>query len=153
VDSVQIRLAELSDIHCLLPLFESYRAFYGKVADREGSLQFLEARLRNGESTIYLAFVSNKIAGFVQLFKSFSSTRLNELWILNDLYTLREFRNQKVGAALINIAKELVVRSNACGMILETQKSNEIGNHLYPSQGFELMDDVNHYFWNNKNFK
>ena len=50
-------------------------------------------------------------------------------------------------AALIDKAKELVKDSNACGMMLETEKSNKIGNNLYPETGFKKNDLSNFYEW------
>jgi ribosomal protein S18 acetylase RimI-like enzyme len=51
---------------------------------------------------------------------------------------------------LIDKAKELVEKSGACGMYLETEKSNLVGNNLYPKAGFELNNDSNFYEWNCK---
>ncbi|GIR99520.1 MAG: hypothetical protein CM15mP102_03410 [Flavobacteriales bacterium] len=48
---------------------------------------------------------------------------------------------------LIEKSKELVVESKACGMMLETEKSNIIGNKLYPSSGFKKNELCNFYEW------
>ena len=40
---------------------------------------------------------------------------------------------------LIESAKELCIETKACGILLETDKTNEIGNQLYPSCGFEQL--------------
>ncbi|MGO4710808.1 GNAT family N-acetyltransferase [Chryseobacterium sp. 2TAF14] len=51
---------------------------------------------------------------------------------------------------LIEASKELAKSTDAAGVLLETGKSNEIGNRLYPSCGFEIYDEVNFYEWTNK---
>jgi len=43
--------------------------------------------------------------------------------------------------------KPLVLETKACGMFLETEKSNLIGNTLYPKTGFVLNTDSNYYEW------
>lgn len=147
--AIQIKeLNSREQIDDLLPLFEAYRRFYRKDPSKF-SLPFLVERFRNRESVVYLAYDSSKAVGFVQLFRSFSSTRLASLWILNDLYTLQEYRNQAIGKQLIERCKQLCLDSGSVGIILETEKNNLPGNHLYPLVGFKLMDEVNHYFWRN----
>jgi len=49
---------------------------------------------------------------------------------------------------LIEKAKNLVEMSDAFGLFLETEKSNLIGNNLYPKAGFKLNEDSNFYEWN-----
>ena len=88
-----------------------------------------------------------KLAGFVQLYPLFSSTRMKKLWLLNDLFVNSKFRKKGVSIGLIEKAKELVIKSNACGMFLETEKSNLVGNNLYPKTGFALNKDSNFYEW------
>ena len=75
---------------------------------------------------------------------------MKKLWLLNDLFVKTEYRGKGISIGLINKAKELVEQSNACGMFLETGKSNFIGNNLYPKTGFELNKGSNFYEWNIK---
>ena len=88
-----------------------------------------------------------KAVGFVQLYPSFSSTRMKRFWILNDLFVSPDFRGQGFSRELIESAKDLCRRTDACAMLLETSVTNDIGNSLYPSAGFELRDDANFYEW------
>ena len=56
--------------------------FYHKQSDLDAAKDFLEARIENNESVIYIA--TNELdhfVGFVQLFPSFSSTRMKRFWI------------------------------------------------------------------------
>lgn len=106
-------------------------------------------RIVNKDSAIFVA--ENKegnLVGFLQLYPLFSSTRMKRLWLLNDLFVNPEYRSKGISIGLINKAKELVKNSKACGMILETEKSNLIGNNLYPKVGFELNRDYQTYEWN-----
>lgn len=110
----------------------------------------MKERILNNESQIFVSFDDTGVmTGFVQIYPIFSSTRMKRLWILNDLFVHHDFRGKGISKALIDKAKELCVSSNSCGMILETAKSNLIGNALYPSTSFELDKDHNYYYWDN----
>ena len=144
---MRIREAKKSDLDQLSILFDSYRMFYGKESDIDISKKFLESRLSNKDSKVFICEVNNVIIGFVQLYPLFSSTRVSKYWLLNDLFVGSEHRGKGYSKLLINKAKELVKDSNACGMMLETEKSNKIGNNLYPKTGFKINDLSNFYEW------
>lgn len=140
--------ATINDLQTLAPLFDAYRQFYDKKSDVEGAKEFLLERIANNESVIYLAFDEKENAvGFVQLYPLFSSTRMKRFWMLNDLFVSPEFRGQGFSRELIDQAKKLCRKTDACAMLLETSVTNEIGNSLYPSAGFILRDDANFYEW------
>ena len=127
----------------------SYRMFYQKTSAIQSAKTFLEDRISNKDSEIFVAQnTTNKLVGFVQLYPLFSSTRMKKFWLLNDLFVHPEFRGNGISIGLIQKAKDLVLESKACGMYLETEKSNLIGNALYPKTGFELNTSVNFYEWN-----
>jgi GNAT superfamily N-acetyltransferase len=142
-----IRTTTPSDLARLTELFNAYREFYGKEADVKGARQFLESRLQNNDSTIFVADNKETLTGFVQLYPLFSSTRMKKLWLLNDLFVDPVFRGQGISVGLIDRAKELCRESGACGMFLETAQSNSIGNQLYPRAGFTLNAEHNFYDW------
>jgi GNAT superfamily N-acetyltransferase len=73
---------------------------------------------------------------------------MKKLWLLNDLFVDPSFRGQRISIDLIDVAKKLCRDSGACGMYLETARSNDIGNQLYPRAGFTLNADHNFYDWN-----
>lgn len=146
-----IRQVTINDLEIVAPLFDAYRQFYDKKSDVEGAKEFLLERIANNESVIYLAFDEKENAvGFVQLYPLFSSTRMKRFWILNDLFVSPEFRGQGFSRKLIEEAKNLCRKTNACAMLLETSVTNGIGNSLYPSAGFQLRDDANFYEWETK---
>jgi len=145
---MKYRKATPEDVDSLSELFDSYRKFYGKVTDLEGAKTFLKNRISNADSEIFV--VENhatQLVGFVQLYPLFSSTRMKKYWLLNDLFVHPDFRGKGISIGLIDKAKALVKASKACGMYLETEKSNLIGNHLYPKTGFELNTECNFYEW------
>lgn len=144
---MNIREVKTSDLDQLSILFNSYRIFYGKESNIDISKKFLESRISNKDSKMFICEVNNILTGFVQLYPLFSSVRVSKYWLLNDLFIDSEFRGKGYSKLLIDRAKELVLESLACGMMLETEKSNKIGNSLYPKTGFKINDLSNFYEW------
>ena len=144
---MKVREAKLSDLKNLSVLFNSYRMFYGKKFDLEGAEEFLRSRIEKKDSKIFVCDFNNELSGFVQLYPLFSSTRVSKYWLLNDLYVDVNKRGKGFSKLLIERSKELVIESKACGMMLETEKSNDIGNKLYPSTGFKKNELSNFYEW------
>ena len=145
---MNIRRANIEDIPQLAALFDAYRVFYEKASDIEQAEIFLSERIHKNESVIFVAEnEAHMLTGFVQLYPLFSSTRMKRFWLLNDLFVASEQRGKGISVALIDAAKELCQTSGSCGMMLETAKSNLIGNNLYPKTGFELDEAHNYYSW------
>ena len=143
-----IKKATLKDITVIAPLFDAYRQFYKKPSDLEGGHTFLKERLKNKESVIYLVSdAEGTAAGFTQLYPFFSSTRMKRVWLLNDLYVHSDHRKKGVAQQLIQAAKELAEKTNAAGVMLETELTNVPGNALYPKVGFKLNTESHFYFW------
>ena len=143
------RKATINDINQLTQLFNDYRVFYKKEANLNEAQQFLTERIKNNESVIFVAENEvQQLTGFVQLYPLFSSTRMKKLWLLNDLFVNPDFRSKGTSIGLIEKAKGLVKETKACGLSLETDKANIIGNNLYPKTGFTLNEGANFYEWN-----
>lgn len=144
------RKADIQDLAQLAELFDQYRIFYHKDSDIPAAEKFLNERIENNDSEIFVAEKEGVLVGFVQLYPLFSSTRMKRYWLLNDLYVNENHRGNGYSKKLIEKAKELAKSTNACGILLETGKSNDIGNKLYPGCGFEIYNEVNFYEWTNK---
>ena len=147
---MKIRQFETGDLEQLVELFDSYRVFYHKESDKPSAKIFLSERLQHGDSQIYVCENNEeKLVGFIQLYPLFSSTRMKKLWLLNDLFVNSDHRGQGISRKLIKRSKKLAQETAACGLFLETDKSNLIGNNLYSKTGFKLNKGSNFYEWNN----
>jgi GNAT superfamily N-acetyltransferase len=143
-----IREANLKDIEELAQLFDEYRVFYKKSTDLKGAIDFLTKRIANSESKIFIILGGDgRMAGFVQLYPIFSSKRMKRLWLLNDLYVREVDRGKGFSKILIDKSKELARSTNACGLLLETSKSNSVSNNLYVDTGFNLSTGEYFYTW------
>jgi GNAT superfamily N-acetyltransferase len=148
---ISIRIINKNDIGQIALLFDAYRVFYDKKSDVESAKTFLLDRIENKESTIFVAEnEDNRLVGFVQLYPLFSSTRMKKLLLLNDLYINEDYRGKGISVQLIDACKAFCRTTNACGLMLETAKSNAVGNKLYPKTNFVLDNDHNYYSWDNE---
>ncbi len=145
--NIEILSGSEANLELLLPLFDAYRVFYRKAPELAAAKDFLRERLRKKESEIFIAKWEGRTAGFVQLYPLFSSTRMKRLWLLNDLYVSPEFRRKGISLALIVRCKKLCEETRACGLILETEKSNAAGRILYPKAGFKIDEYHDYYSW------
>jgi GNAT superfamily N-acetyltransferase len=138
------------DIEGLAVLFDEYRVFYRMDSDLVGAVRFLSERFSQSESVVFIAEDEGIMAGFVQLYPVFSSTRMQRLWLLNDLYVTVACRGKGISKALLEASADFNRISGACGLFLETEKTNLVANQLYRAKGWEQDDEHNYYFLRTK---
>ena len=136
---VETRIVRASETHIpeISRLFDLYRQFYQCESDLELAIEFIDPRIRNSESTIFVALTAaDKGAGFVQLYPSFCSVEAVKIQILYDLYVDAEFRKQGLGRQLMEQATRYARESGAARLDLLTAKDNFPGQGLYESLGY-----------------
>ncbi|MGX5730718.1 N-acetyltransferase family protein [Pseudoxanthomonas beigongshangi] len=138
--SITVRRATLADAEAVAPLFDLYRQFYEQAPDAALAQRFINERLAGDESVIFLAADGDRLMGFTQLFPSFSSVRAVRIWVLNDLYVVREARRQGVARALLDAAAAFGRSSGAARLELETDHDNRSAQALYRHLGWEPYD-------------
>ena len=117
-------------------LFDQYRQFYEQPADPGLARQFINDRLRNEESIIFLAKQNGQAVGFTQLYPSFCSVAASKIMILYDLFVASGARRHGVGEALMNKATEYAKHCSAARLDLLTEKTNLPGQSLYEKLGY-----------------
>ena len=147
MDRITVRRALPSDVDFLVTLFEGYRAFYQCAPNPSAARAFLEQRLRNGDSTIFIAVDDAKRtgAGFVQLYPVFSSLQMKRAWILNDLFVSPSYRGQHLSRRLMDAARTLAEETGAAYLTLETARDNTTAQRLYESLGYRADEHFLHY--------
>jgi len=144
---MRIQAATAVDLEELAALFAGYLAFYRVDKPLAAVQAFLAARLSRGDSSIFIARDERGQAqGFVQLYPLFASLALEPSWLLSDLYVTETVRRQGFGEALMNAARDHAETSGACGLQLETAKSNLPGQALYERLGY-VRDEVFYTYW------
>jgi len=129
------------------PLFDAYRAFYGRASDPAESAAFLKERLNKEESVVFLAYEGEAAIGFMQLYPSFSSLSLRKTWILNDLFVAPLHRGKGAASRLIETAFDWTRKTGAKGLALSTARDNAAAQRLYESLGFRRDELFLTYEW------
>ena len=135
-----VRQATIHDLAQLVPLFDGYRQFYGRVSDLRAASEFLLARFYNDESTVFIAHEDERAIGFTQLYPSFSSISLARIFILNDLFVHEQSRRKGVASALMSAAVQFATALGAARLSLSTAITNDAAQALYQSAGWKRDD-------------
>jgi len=132
--------------HLVFELFDQYRIFYKQQSDIERAKAFIQARLDNCESIIFVALSNDKTPiGFTQLYPKYSSARTVKNWILNDLFVQKDHRKQGVGESLIKTAMNFGRENNAQFVELSTAVDNYVAQKLYEQIGFKRLTPDNEF--------
>jgi len=140
---MKIYRATLNELDDTAILFDKYRQFYEQAPDYDGCRAYLQARLENDESVIFVAqddVVQEdkcKLVGFTQLYHTFCSVARTPIIQLYDLFVDPEARRQGVGRALMNQATAYAKESGASRLQLETGIENTQAQALYEALGYE----------------
>lgn len=129
--------AQALQLEAVAALFNAYRQFYGQPDDLGKARAFVAERMAKQESTIFLALLDDKAAGFVQLYASFCSVEASPIWILYDLYVAESARQSGVGRALMGQARQLATETGASRIDLSTATDNRAAQKLYESLGYQ----------------
>ncbi|CAG9614726.1 hypothetical protein BACCIP111899_03959 [Bacillus rhizoplanae] len=142
---MKIYQASMEDLQGVAPLFNEYRMFYRQDSNIEEAEQFLRERLERKESIIFVAVEDGKYVGFTQLYPSFSSISMKELWILNDLFVQKDVRGTGIGKELLKAAKQFGLETGAKGLKLQTEVDNVTAQRLYVENGYIRDSRYFHY--------
>ncbi|QQE79132.1 GNAT family N-acetyltransferase [Alicyclobacillus sp. SO9] len=149
---MEIRQAVLEDADQLAAIFNAYRSHFGGKSDVSASMEFLKDRMMSADSVIFYAYDERSdeqsairaVTGFAQLYPSFSSVTLENLWILNDLYVTETTRGQGVGRLLLHHVLHFAHERSSKGVILETTPENTRAQAFYKRNRF-VRDKAHHF--------
>ena len=131
-----VRPIERGDQAAWRPLWDGYNAFYG----RSGATTLPESitaatweRFFDPAEPVHalVAVQGGRIVGLAHYLFHRSTTRLNEVCYLNDLFTVPELRGQGVGRALIEAVYERARALGSPRVYWSTQTTNSAGRALY----------------------
>ncbi len=142
---MQVVLGAAEHLDGLSVLFDQYRVFYQQTSDLKSAKKFLDERLQNHDSVIFVANDQGDLVGFTQLYPSFSSVSMKRVWILNDLFVREEHRNKGVARLLMEAAENYAKQSRAVRIVLATHILNSAAQELYQSRGYLKDEEFYHY--------
>ena len=136
MNRIQIRRADIHDLGLITPLFDLYRQFYEQASDLVSAKSFLQQRIRQNESVIFLAFDGADAVGFTQLYPGFSSVSMARTFLLNDLYVVSSHRRHGVGSLLLEAAVAHAKSEQAVRISLTTNVANTTAQAVYEGQAW-----------------
>ncbi|WP_417888135.1 GNAT family N-acetyltransferase [Zunongwangia sp.] len=142
-----IRKATHTDIPSLVILMNNFRKFYQQESNTEEVKSFLKERMDKGNSVIFVAILEDKLVGYTQLFPSFSTIKLEKIWILNDLFISEKFRGLGVASQLLTRVLKFSQETHRHQVWLLTGNDNKSAQHLYRKIGF-TNTKFKHYVYN-----
>ena len=142
---MKVRKAELTDLAALSVLFDGYRQFYDQASNVTACLKFMQQRLQQQDSVIFVVEDKEQLLGFTQLYPFFSSVRMKRIYILNDLFVSAEGRRRGVGEALMQQAEKFGREDGAAYLVLQTGRKNHQAQALYEKLRW-VQDSYTHYY-------
>jgi ribosomal protein S18 acetylase RimI-like enzyme len=125
-------------------LVDDYRVHYRAQSDLDRTERWLRGTASRAQMHCYLASVpAHDVAvGVALVFPSSMTVRLDELWVLRDLYVASGHRGQGVGRALVTRVLDDARAAGVPRISLQTESDNDAARALYRSLGFIAPEGV-----------
>jgi len=119
----------------VLPLIREYQEFYkvSEISDDRNSEFFAQFSESSPVGCQFIYREAGNVVGFVTVYFSFTSTITAKVAILNDLYTLPNYRGKGIGRQLIEHCRRYAAASGAARLQWVTAPDNEQAQKLYDS--------------------
>lgn len=133
---ITIRPIQPADLDGWRPLWDGYNAFYGRSGATALPEQITAAtwqRFFDDSEPVHalVAEQAGRIVGFVHCIFHRSTTRLNDVCYLQDLFTDANMRGQGIGRRLIEAVYDMAGKAGSSRVYWQTQTTNEAGRALY----------------------
>src|SRR5262245_9468733 len=140
MQDIQIRPIEHDDYVGWRPLWDGYNAFYGRAGETALPEKITSAtweRFFNPAEPVhaFVALSQHRIVGLVHYLFHRSTTRLNDVCYLQDLFTVEDLRGKGIGRKLILAVYEAAQRKGCSRVYWLTHTTNSPGRALYDKVG------------------
>jgi len=119
----------------LLPLIRRYQEFYkiSDISDAKNLAFFSPFGESNPLGCLFLFRENNEVVAFATVYFSFTSTIAAKIGVLNDMYTLPQYRGKGIGRKLIEHCRYFAEKHQAVRLQWVTTPDNEQAQELYYS--------------------
>jgi GNAT superfamily N-acetyltransferase len=126
-----LREEELEDA---LPLIAGYQRFYEAEPNEDRNRRFFRRFIAPSDEGLLLgAWVDRRLVGFATIFWTHSSTRADDIGLMNDLFVAEGIRGGGVGRALIRASAEAARAAGKAHLEWFTATDNARAQRLYDS--------------------
>jgi GNAT superfamily N-acetyltransferase len=134
--SVAVRCIAQSDFDAWLPLWDGYNAFYGRQGTTALPIAVTQAtwqRFLDPAEPVFglVAEAQGQLLGLCHYLFHRSTTRIEPICYLQDLFTVTHARGRGVGRALIEAVYEGAKLHGARRVYWQTQEANSAARRLY----------------------
>jgi GNAT superfamily N-acetyltransferase len=135
--NLHVRVARESDTDAVTALMYEYIVvFYKSPSPSIEKLQSLIQMLLEGREGIqFVAESDGRIVGFTTLYFTYSTTRVNKIVMMNDLYVIEEMRGKGVAGKLFEACSTYTNDNDYAAMVWETAKDNKRAQRFYEKMG------------------
>jgi GNAT superfamily N-acetyltransferase len=135
---MNVRPVEESDLESWRPLWAGYNEFYersGEAAPPEDVTAVTWQRFLDPEVPMHalVAEDDGQLVGLVHYLFHLTTTRVESVCYLRDLFTLPEMRGKGVGRALIQAVSDRAHDDGVDSVYWQTHETNAAGRRLYDS--------------------
>ena len=135
-----VRPVEAADLEAWRPLWDGYNAFYersGEAAPAEDVTSVTWQRFLDPDEPMWalVAEDEGRLVGLVHYLFHRSTTRVEMVCYLRDLFTLESERGKGVGRALIQAVSDRSLEVGVYSVYWQTHETNAAGRRLYGSIG------------------
>ncbi|WP_026674734.1 GNAT family N-acetyltransferase [Alkalihalobacterium bogoriense] len=142
MESVIVRKAKKEDQQQLLALMNEYIVdFYNCPKPAGEKLERLVLQLLEREIGFqFIAEVNGNLVGFATLYFSFSTTKAEQIVVMNDLYVIEPWRGKGVAKLLFEACFAYKVNNGFATMMWETAETNKRAQRFYEKMGGKKGD-------------
>ena len=138
-----VRPVEAADLEAWRPLWDGYNAFYersGEAAPAEDVTSVTWQRFLDPDEPMWalVAEDEGRLVGLVHYLFHRSTTRVEMVCYLRDLFTLESERGKGVGRALIQAVSDRSLEVGVDSVYWQTHETNAAGRRLYDQVGSHL---------------
>ena len=128
---------DMNNFEEVLPLITEYQEFYGvENIDSEKNRKFFSIFAKDNEHGIlHMYKLEDSFIGFTTIYKTLSSTRAEEVAVLNDLFIKKKYRGHGYGKALIDNAMRITEEKGFSRLQWLTAEENKSAQALYSKTG------------------
>jgi GNAT superfamily N-acetyltransferase len=135
-NSSRIRPITNIDYEAWLPLWDGYNAFYGRHGETGLDLNITQTTWgrflnKNEPVNAFVAEQNGQLVGLVHFIFHRSTSRLNDVCYLQDLYVNKDLRGTGIGRQLIQAVYNAALKAGSTRVYWQTQDSNTAGRALY----------------------
>jgi len=126
----------------VLPLIRMYQEFYNvaEIDDEKNKVYFSRFVKSQDDGVLFIVRENEQAAGFSTIYRGFSSTRAEEVAILNDLYISPKFRKKGYAKKLITAAIAEAKDKGFSRLQWLTARDNKEAQALYDAMGAQKSE-------------